>query len=219
MTCLGERLTALVDDELDHDERDRALAHLAGCRTCREEADTLRRLKSRLRGLSTPPRPAAPDVPDADFLKRLVALGEPPGSSEKSESSERFGGPRPPGPGVPEWREPSGAPRRRPGAAVAPPPGRRPLGPARPLTPRPYDNRPSPRAGAAMAARRRIPRRYLAAGAAAMVLGLGTTSYVAGGRADQGPSVVPAFDRMEAEHALTNGVIPLTETSPVPARP
>ncbi|HEX2316207.1 MAG TPA: zf-HC2 domain-containing protein, partial [Thermomonospora sp.] len=78
MTCLGERLTALVDGELDHDERDRALAHLAVCRTCREEADTMRRLKSRLRALSAPPAPSAPDLPDTGFLDRLRALGDQP---------------------------------------------------------------------------------------------------------------------------------------------
>jgi anti-sigma factor RsiW len=52
MTCLGEGLTALVDGELDHDERDRALAHLASCAGCRAEADTLRALKRRLSSLN-----------------------------------------------------------------------------------------------------------------------------------------------------------------------
>lgn len=45
MSHLGERLTALVDGELGHDERDRALAHLAACDLCRAEADALRALK------------------------------------------------------------------------------------------------------------------------------------------------------------------------------
>ncbi|MFC5185402.1 anti-sigma factor family protein [Actinomadura harenae] len=61
MSCLGERLTALVDGELGHEERERALRHLAGCAPCRVEADALRRLKARLRGLATPPGTSAPE--------------------------------------------------------------------------------------------------------------------------------------------------------------
>ncbi|MCW2940239.1 MAG: putative transrane anti-sigma factor [Actinomycetia bacterium] len=71
MSHLGERLTALVDGELGHDERDRAFAHLARCDQCRAEADTQRRLKCRLRGLG--------DVaPPAELIGRLYALGLPP---------------------------------------------------------------------------------------------------------------------------------------------
>ncbi|MCP2336528.1 anti-sigma factor family protein [Actinomadura rupiterrae] len=62
MSCLGERLTALVDGELGHEERERALRHLAGCASCRAEADGLRRLKARLRGLGSPDA-SAPSVP------------------------------------------------------------------------------------------------------------------------------------------------------------
>jgi hypothetical protein len=69
---LGERLTALVDGELGHDERDRALVHLAGCEQCRAEADALRRLKRRLRAMG--------DAMPADHLiRRLQAMGEPGG--------------------------------------------------------------------------------------------------------------------------------------------
>jgi anti-sigma factor RsiW len=70
MTHLGERLTALVDDELGHDERDRALMHLAACDACRAEADVLRALKRRLRAMG--------DVlPAEGLLSRLQAMGEP----------------------------------------------------------------------------------------------------------------------------------------------
>ncbi|MBC2875136.1 MULTISPECIES: zf-HC2 domain-containing protein [Streptomyces] len=43
---LGDRLAALVDGELGHDARERVLAHLATCWTCKAEADAQRRLKS-----------------------------------------------------------------------------------------------------------------------------------------------------------------------------
>ena len=70
MTHLGERLTALVDGELGHDERDRALAHLAACDLCRAEADALRALKRRLRAMGDA-------VPGERLLAKLQAMGEP----------------------------------------------------------------------------------------------------------------------------------------------
>lgn len=45
---LGERLSALVDGQLDHADRDRVLAHLARCAECRREAAEQRALKARL---------------------------------------------------------------------------------------------------------------------------------------------------------------------------
>ncbi|MCW2605949.1 MAG: hypothetical protein JWO60_642, partial [Frankiales bacterium] len=66
---LGERLTALVDGELDHAARDRALSHLAHCDECRAQADAHRRLKAALSGLR-----AAPPVPPAELVARLTAL-------------------------------------------------------------------------------------------------------------------------------------------------
>lgn len=193
MSCLGETLTALVDGELDHDERDRALAHLAGCPQCRAEADTLRRLKDRLRSLASPPEAVPdPDVPSADFLGRLYAMSEQP-------PPRRLIRPSVPAPARPRDNRPAARvtafsvrPTGRPAA----------LGPAR--------------LGPALAARRLPRRRYLAAGAAAaMVLGLGGASYALGGETGE-PAVVPAFDRFEAEHALTNGVVPLSDVTQRP---
>jgi anti-sigma factor RsiW len=43
MSHLGDRLSALIDGELDGAERDRAYAHLASCEPCRTEAAELRR--------------------------------------------------------------------------------------------------------------------------------------------------------------------------------
>lgn len=54
---LGDRLTALIDGELDQGTRDRILGHLAQCDECRGEADAGRQLKARLAGLGEPPVP------------------------------------------------------------------------------------------------------------------------------------------------------------------
>ena len=79
MSHLGERLTALVDGELGHAERDRALAHLATCAECRAEAELLRRLKGRLRSLGD----SGP--PPADLIGRLSGLGATPPGPPPSE--------------------------------------------------------------------------------------------------------------------------------------
>ena len=54
---LGELAAALVDGELDHDARDRALAHIALCTECREEVEAQRRLKEKVARLPAPPIP------------------------------------------------------------------------------------------------------------------------------------------------------------------
>jgi anti-sigma factor RsiW len=51
MTHLGHRLSALIDDELDIEGRDRVLVHLAKCEDCRREAVALRTLKRRMNAL------------------------------------------------------------------------------------------------------------------------------------------------------------------------
>src|SRR5580700_11112683 len=51
MTHLGQRLSALIDGELDGDDRDRVLGHLARCGWCRDEAAALRTLKRRMNAL------------------------------------------------------------------------------------------------------------------------------------------------------------------------
>lgn len=72
MSHLGRNLSALVDGELSPAERDRAHAHLAACDQCRAEANALRELKKRMRGL--------PDAPVGDALtRRLMFIGEPGG--------------------------------------------------------------------------------------------------------------------------------------------
>ena len=67
---LGGEVAALVDGELGHADRERALRHLAHCETCRAEVDAARRFKARLRGLS-----ASAPAPDPLLADRLLALG------------------------------------------------------------------------------------------------------------------------------------------------
>jgi anti-sigma factor RsiW len=77
---LGDRLAALVDGELDHESRDRALAHIATCDSCRAEVDAERRLKARIRSLSQPE--LAPDLNLRLLSLAGTSLGDslPPGS-------------------------------------------------------------------------------------------------------------------------------------------
>lgn len=100
---LGDRLAALVDGELGHDERERVLAHLATCPKCKTEADCQRRLKSVF-------AEAAPPPPSAGFLARLQGLpGGPPRDDDDDDRGPfglgraGFAGQRPdarlPGPG------------------------------------------------------------------------------------------------------------------------
>ena len=51
MSHLGRWLSALVDGELEGEERDRVLNHVAGCAGCRQEANSMRALKRRLTAL------------------------------------------------------------------------------------------------------------------------------------------------------------------------
>ncbi|WP_214412659.1 anti-sigma factor family protein [Sphaerisporangium fuscum] len=72
MSHLGERASALVDGELGHAERERALTHLTFCADCRAELDAIRALKSRLRSLDPPAVPA-------DLTMSLLRMAEPGG--------------------------------------------------------------------------------------------------------------------------------------------
>jgi anti-sigma factor RsiW len=100
MSHLGDRLSALVDGELDGAERDRAHAHLASCEQCRTEAAELRVLKQKLSTLMT----GAPA--EAAMTKRLIAMTGP-------------GGPMPPRRGLlrvaPDPRRAAARASRRPG--------------------------------------------------------------------------------------------------------
>ena len=52
--CLGDLTAALADNELSHDARDRALAHIMRCDPCRQEVDAQRRVKALLANQPVP---------------------------------------------------------------------------------------------------------------------------------------------------------------------
>jgi anti-sigma factor RsiW len=94
MAHLGERVSALVDGELNHTERDRALAHLTFCADCRQEVESMRALKTRLRSLDGPAMPA-------DLTMSLLRMSEPGGPlppRERPFPTRTFGGVPIPGP-------------------------------------------------------------------------------------------------------------------------
>ncbi|WP_432094132.1 zf-HC2 domain-containing protein [Streptomyces sp. bgisy100] len=83
---LGDRLAALVDGELGHDARERVLAHLATCCTCKAEADAQRKLKSFFAETAEP-------TPSEGLLARLQGLpgGDPGREGAPFGSGNGFG--------------------------------------------------------------------------------------------------------------------------------
>ncbi|MGH3096893.1 MAG: anti-sigma factor family protein [Streptosporangiales bacterium] len=67
MSHLGDRITALVDDRLDHDTRDLVLGHLLDCPECRAEAEAQRLVKRQLAEVNG-------SEPSAALLGKLYAL-------------------------------------------------------------------------------------------------------------------------------------------------
>jgi Putative zinc-finger len=64
---LGHRLSAFIDGELSHQQRERVLAHLAHCAPCRREAAALRVLKQRMHALGEA-------TADTALTDRLIAV-------------------------------------------------------------------------------------------------------------------------------------------------
>lgn len=93
---LGDRLAALIDGELSHESRERVLAHLATCWSCKAEADAQRRVKSVFADV-------APPAPSAGFLARLQGL---PGGAGLDSDDDTPASRRPaPGEGVKRRRD------------------------------------------------------------------------------------------------------------------
>jgi anti-sigma factor RsiW len=188
MSHLGRRLSALVDGELGDAERDQVHAHLVGCEECRAEAAALRSLKRRVRGLGEAPA-------DSALTRRLIELeclpdvapprSRLPGATRARAALSAFSGG-----GTyarPEW---DGFP-----VALAAGASAAALAPASPLA----------------AGRGRPHARYLVAGAvAALAVGLGAASFVAGGAQQNapGPTITPEVDSFNFQHATTFGQSP-----------
>lgn len=75
---LGPRLAALVDGELSHDDRDRALAHIAGCAQCRSLVESERALKNQLGAMAMP-------EPSARLMAALFQIPQSHGNRRDSD--------------------------------------------------------------------------------------------------------------------------------------
>jgi len=183
MSHLGDLIAALVDGELSHDGRDRALAHIAGCAECRAEVDRQRRLKALLANQADP-------HPSVDLQARLRAIADrTPGTPAGSTAG-----------GLPVGELRPARTRRSwlPATAAAFAPTS-----VRPAS-RSADGAPPARPGA----RRRTVRRFVAGSASALAL---TAALAVVGSADAGsaPKVTPPVDQFLQEHTRTTARLPL----------
>lgn len=205
MNHLGERLTALVDGELSHTERDRAFAHLAVCGDCRADAVALRRLKRRVHGLSEP-------SPPPDLMSALFSLSEPgeplpprpprtlPQAGGFGSTADAFSADGIPGQSLP----PAAA-----AAAFLGLTGERPLGERAPLGSRGFGGDDFAPSGG-----RRLSPRALVLGAVSIAaLAMGTAFFVGGNNDDTGPVVTPQEHGFAVEHTLTTGDLVVTHTA------
>jgi anti-sigma factor RsiW len=195
MSHLGYRLSALVDGELSAAERDRVHAHLAGCEACRAEANQLRALKKRMRGLGEVP-------PDDALTQRLIAIAEPGPPVPHRRRARRMNGP---------------ASRPRPGFGTAPGGG---VPPSAGVAPGAGVAPASRRPGRVLRTGHRRPRRrYLALGVVSCVFaGLSVTAFTMGGdQQTPGPRITPQVQLYSVQHAIITGQVPSGGASAVPA--
>jgi hypothetical protein len=221
---LGERVAALVDGQLCAEAVERAHAHLAGCRACRDAVEAERLMKARLASLRGP-------APSSDLQQRLLALGGPNGPMPPRVGHVP-GTPRPQPIAAPRASEvpataavpvsasipapdpvPAGVlvgsgsgPVAAMGAAVDRPAGRRP-------------ERPPGRVGSSGPGRTRVRRRTRLAVAAMFgaltVVGVGISGLTASGAGagPAAPTVVPPVDTFVVDHARTAGQLPFVDVS------
>ena len=112
---LGARVSALVDGQLGHSERDRALAHVAHCATCREAVDAERTVKALLASS------AVPTPFRRTCWPACTASAEPgrPGQSPAPVDAPRTGRPDPPAARARPVRSPTATAGARPRAGAA----------------------------------------------------------------------------------------------------
>jgi anti-sigma factor RsiW len=96
MTHLGQRLSALIDGELDLDERERVLVHMARCGSCRDEVAALRMLKRRMNALGEA-------AAGAGLTGRLMSLRD----AALRDSALPVEAMWPPPPSAGDWQSPS----------------------------------------------------------------------------------------------------------------
>lgn len=110
MTHLGQRLSALIDGELDGSERERVLWHVARCHSCRDEVAALRMLKRRTSALGVG---EAPSGAGAGLTARLIGLSALASLQGREDADQQSAGAAPGrpvgglpgrGPGSPEQR-------------------------------------------------------------------------------------------------------------------
>ncbi|HEU4489562.1 MAG TPA: hypothetical protein VFR74_01725 [Jiangellales bacterium] len=193
---LGDRVSPLADGHLDHDGRDRALAHLARCDACRREVEAERQTRAVLADLP-------PAVLPERLLESLLALGTTTGTAGPS---------RPPVVGRDSLAPPA-LPRTGGGgdrtAAVAA--DRRPGGG------RPADRADSRRPDGFGAPSGRHSGRRIRAVAVGLVAATAVTVGVASmGLPDGGSppvAVVPPVEQFAVEHLRSTGSLPFVESA------
>jgi anti-sigma factor RsiW len=202
MSHLGDRLSALVDGELSHDERDRLHTHLAACHDCRREAAELRALKRRVGALGD-------TAMDARLLARLLAIAEP-GEPVPARSRRVHGS-----------AEPRPALRMYPD--VRPHGGRARGGAHRPATgPAQGDGAPRGPSWPGRPGGRRRASYVVASVVSFLIVGVGGLSFVAGGgQGAPGPRITPQVEMFTVQHSVTTGELPLANPAAtlVPASP
>jgi anti-sigma factor RsiW len=106
VTHLGQRLSALIDGELEASERERVFSHMARCGSCRDEVAALRMLKRRMNALGEA-------AAGSGLTGRLMGLSEllgvqgPRLSGEMSSGAQVWPPPPPPPSGWPVNRSSS----------------------------------------------------------------------------------------------------------------
>jgi anti-sigma factor RsiW len=104
VTHLGQRLSALIDGELDGSERERVLVHMTRCDSCRDEVAALRMLKRRMSALGE-----AASGAGAGLTGRLIGLSALASLQGRDDAE-------PPSPGPLRDRPVGGLPGRGPGS-------------------------------------------------------------------------------------------------------
>jgi anti-sigma factor RsiW len=96
VTHLGQRLSALIDGELDGSERERVLVHVTSCRSCRDEVAALRMIKRRMNAIGEAAAGAGLTGRLME-LSDLMRLDNPRLSGGMSPSETMWPPPAPPG--------------------------------------------------------------------------------------------------------------------------